>query len=76
MESKVDIYSVRRNTLLFASIGVGTCVAQCGPIAFVGLVVPHIIRLTLKHAGSKVLYWSPFIGGTFLVLCDSIAVLF
>ena len=28
---------------LFASIGVGTCVAQCGPIAFVGLVVPHII---------------------------------
>ena len=69
----VNIYSVRRNTLLFAAIGVGTCVAQCGPIAFVGLVVPHLIRLTLNHAGSKVLLWSPFIGGTFLVLCDSIA---
>ena len=69
----VDIYGIRRNTLLFASIGVGTCVAQCGPIAFVGLVVPHIIRLTLKHSGSKVLIWSPFIGGTFLVFCDSIA---
>lgn len=69
----VDIYSVRRNTLIFAAIGVGTCVAQCGPIAFVGLVVPHIIRLTLGHSGIKVLIWSPFIGGTFLVLCDSIA---
>ena len=69
----VDIYAVRRNTLLFAAIGVGTCVAQCGPIAFVGLVVPHIIRLTLGHSGRSVLSWSPFIGGTFLVLCDSIA---
>ncbi len=69
----VDIYSIRRNTLLFASIGVGTCVAQCGPIAFVGLVVPHIIRLSLGHSGKRVLVWSPFIGGTFLVLCDSIA---
>ena len=38
----VDIYSIRRNTLLFAAIGVGTCVAQCGPIAFVGLVVPTL----------------------------------
>lgn len=69
----VNIFSIRRNTLLFAAIGVGTCVAQCGPIAFVGLVVPHLIRLTLGHAGKKVLMWSPFIGGTFLVLCDSIA---
>lgn len=69
----VDIYAIRRNTLLFAAIGVGTCVAQCGPIAFVGLVVPHIIRLTLGHSGQSVLSWSPFIGGTFLVLCDSIA---
>ena len=55
----VDIYSIRRNTLLFAAIGVGTCVAQCGPIAFVGLVVPHIIRLTLGHSGKRVLLWSP-----------------
>ncbi len=69
----VDIYTLRRNTLLFAALGVGTCVAQCGPIAFVGLVVPHIIRLTLGHAGRSVLLWSPFVGGTFLVLCDSIA---
>jgi iron complex transport system permease protein len=48
-------------------------VAQCGPIAFVGLVVPHIIRLTLGHAGRSILLWSPLVGGTFLVLCDSIA---
>ena len=69
----VNIYKVRRNTLLFAALGVGTCVAQCGPIAFVGLVVPHIIRLALQHSGQTVLWWSPIIGGTFLVLCDCIA---
>ena len=70
---KVSILFSSTKHLLFAAIGVGTCVAQCGPIAFVGLVVPHIIRLTLGHSGKKALIWSPFIGGTFLVLCDSIA---
>ena len=69
----VNIYKIRRNTLLWAALGVGTCVAQCGPIAFVGLVVPHIIRLALQHSGQIVLWWSPIIGGTFLVLCDGIA---
>ncbi len=69
----VNIWLVRRNTLLFAALGVGTAVAQCGPIAFVGLVVPHLIRLSLKHSGRAVLHWSPLVGATFLVFCDAIA---
>ena len=60
--------------LFFAvSLMVGAVVAVCGPIGFVGLIVPHICRLLV---GSDHRYLFPMtwlFGGTFLVVCDTAA---
>jgi len=69
----VDVGRLRFLVLLLASLGVAACVAWCGPIAFVGLIVPHIVRLSVGPALRTLLPLS-FIGGAaFLVLCDAVA---
>src|SRR5262249_13543753 len=40
----VDVRRLRAVTLGIGALGVGACVAWCGPIPFVGLIVPHIVR--------------------------------
>jgi ABC-type Fe3+-siderophore transport system permease subunit len=69
----VDVARLRFAVLLLASLGVAACVAWCGPIAFVGLIVPHLVRLLVGPALRALLPLS-FIGGAaFLVVCDAVA---
>jgi iron complex transport system permease protein len=68
----VNIRRLRTICLGVGALGVGACVAWCGPIAFVGLIVPHIVRLTLGAARRVLLPASMIFGGAFLVLCDTI----
>jgi iron complex transport system permease protein len=69
----VHVTRLRFLVLLLASLGVAACVAWCGPIAFVGLIVPHLVRLLIGPNLRSLLPLS-FIGGAaFLVLCDAIA---
>ena len=69
----VPIHETRMAVLIFGSIGVAASVAWCGPIAFVGLVVPHIIRLSMGNVRRVLLPMSGIVGSTFLVFCDGIA---
>lgn len=65
----------RTKTLLFlaTSLIVSSVVAVCGPIGFVGMMIPHICRL-LVGAGHRMLGpASLFGGGVFLVICDTAA---
>ncbi len=69
----VHVARLRFLVLLVASLGVAACVAWCGPIAFVGLIVPQLVRLLVGPNLRSLLPLS-FIGGaTFLVVCDGIA---
>jgi ABC-type Fe3+-siderophore transport system permease subunit len=43
----VDVRWLRSVVLGVGALGVGACVAWCGPIAFIGLIVPHLVRLSL-----------------------------
>jgi iron complex transport system permease protein len=53
---------------------VGVVTAFCGPIAFVGLAVPHLIRLVLPTSNHKTLLPAVMLGGAILLLmCDVIA---
>lgn len=63
-----------KNLLLFAAtLMVGSIVAVCGPIGFVGLMTPHICKMVFK-TGHTVLGPASFLfGGIFLVLCDTLA---
>ncbi len=69
----VNVTRLRFLVLLIASLGVAASVAWCGPIAFVGLIVPHLVRL-LVGPNLRALLPLSFIGGAaFLVVCDAIA---
>ncbi len=66
---------VRTRTVVLAagSLAVAGCVASTGPIAFVGLVVPHLVRLGVGGAPRVFLPLSAVAGAGFLPLADGLA---
>lgn len=64
----------RNSILLVTSVLTGIITAFAGPIAFVGLAIPHIARLLFRTSNHKILIpASLLIGAIVLLLCDSIA---
>lgn len=65
-------YKRAQLTIIFAtSILAGSVTAFAGPIAFIGLAVPHIAKLTFQTSNHAVLYWSTFFyGGIIMLFCD------
>ena len=59
--------------LISVSIAIGVAVSVTGPIGFVGLIVPHILKTIYKRSADKLLLPTFFYSGIFLVLCDLIA---
>jgi iron complex transport system permease protein len=68
----VAVGTVKKLIFAATSLMSGGVVATCGPIGFVGLVVPHIGRLLLGPAHRRLGVFSVVAGGTFLVACDTI----
>jgi iron complex transport system permease protein len=69
----VHVPRVRLIVLGSASLAVAAAVAWCGPIAFVGLIVPHLVRLALGASVRTLLPLSLVTGSAFLTLCDAVA---
>jgi iron complex transport system permease protein len=69
----VHVRRTRLLIVLFATVGTAAAVAIGGLIAFVGIIVPHAIRLALGASYRLILPLSLLVGGGFLVLCDVIA---
>ena len=65
----------RLNLLLIIviSLCVGICIGFVGPIGFIGLVVPHMIKLIYKKSADKLIFPVFFYGGVFLVMSDLIS---
>ena len=60
--------------ILATSIMAGSITAFAGPIAFIGLAVPHIAKLVFQTSNHKILFWSTLLFGAIIMLiCDSIA---
>lgn len=69
----VDVENVRRVVLVLSSLITATAVAACGIIGFVGLIIPHIMRI-LVGPDHRVLMPASFLGGAiFLVWADTLA---
>jgi len=66
----VDVPRVRLMLVLATSLMIGAAVAAAGPIGFVGLLVPHILRLAFGSAHRTLLPASFLGGGLFVVLAD------
>lgn len=69
----VNVPYLRSLVLGIGALGVGACVAWCGPIAFIGLIVPHIVRLTVGSTRRIMLPMSIVTGAGFLAACDTLS---
>ncbi|MCK4559727.1 MAG: iron ABC transporter permease [Calditrichia bacterium] len=67
----VDVLRLQRGVFLISSVLVGIIVAFAGPIGFIGLIIPHLIRLIVGADHRKLLITAPIFGGTFLIWCDT-----
>ena len=68
-------YKKSRLIIIFAtSILAGSITAFAGPIAFIGLAVPHIAKLVFQTSNHTILFWSTILFGAIIMLiCDSIS---
>lgn len=69
----VNVEALRIGSIVLVALLTGVAVAFCGIIAFVGLVVPHLIRMIIGPAHRALLVASAFGGGALLVYSDLIA---
>ncbi len=69
----IDPVRVRWRVVLAASLATAAAVAVSGLIAFVGIIVPHLVRLVVGPSNRLVLPLSFLVGGAFLVIADLIA---
>jgi len=69
----VDVKKAERVALVSASLLTGSAVSIGGPVPFVGIIVPHIVRLIVGADHRVVLPAALLFGGSFLVLCDLVA---
>jgi iron complex transport system permease protein len=69
----VDVTRVQRIAFVSSSLATGAAVSLAGPIGFIGIVVPHLVRLMVGSDHRIVLPAAAFFGASFLVLCDLIA---
>ena len=69
----VDVVRAQRIAFLSASLATGAAVSLAGPIGFIGIVVPHLVRLLVGSDHRIVLPAATFFGAAFLVICDLIA---
>lgn len=69
----LDVARANRLAFLSASLATSAAVALAGPIGFVGIVVPHLVRLLVGVDHRVVLPASALFGAAFLVVCDMVA---
>jgi iron complex transport system permease protein len=67
------IRSFRQILFLAVSFMIAACVAVCGPIGFVGLMIPHICRRLVGAHHRALVPASALMGGILLVACDTLA---
>ncbi len=69
----VDVERVKKLCYFAGSILTGAVTAFAGPIGFVGLIVPHTLRIIVGPDHRLLIPGSFFLGGAFLVVCDTFA---
>ncbi len=69
----VNVSKTQKIGFITASLITGTVVATSGPIAFVGLIVPHTVRLFVGPDLRILIPASMLFGASFLIACDTLA---
>ncbi len=69
----IPVHRLRLEIVLLTALAVGISVALCGVIAFIGLVVPHLVRLALGPNHHIVIPGSALLGAVMLLLADTVS---
>ncbi len=69
----VEVERVRNRLLVGASLLTAAAVSVSGVIGFVGLVIPHLVRMVMGASHQRLMVLSAFIGGLALVWSDVVA---
>lgn len=69
----IDVNLMKRKLILLTALGVGVSTALAGTIAFVGLIVPHVVRLLIGPDHRSLLPASALLGAILLVTADTLA---
>lgn len=69
----IEVEQVKRVAILLSALATGTAVALVGPIGFIGLIVPHIVRLIAGPDHRLLLPACALGGASLLVLADLVA---
>ena len=69
----IDVQRVKRRLIVLTALGVGVSVALAGLVGFVGLIMPHIVRLAIGPDHRWLVPGSALAGATLLVIADSLA---
>ena len=75
--SGVDVVKLRWVFLISVGISTATITAFCGPIAFIGLMAPHVARMLIRSFNQQqLIYFIPLVGAILLVISDLISRLY
>ncbi len=69
----INVSLLKKLIIVLATMGVGASVAVSGMIGFIGLVIPHILRMAFSADHRLVVPGSALLGATVLVLADVVA---
>lgn len=69
----VAVARLRRGVYIVASLATAAAVTQAGSIGFIGLIVPHLVRLATGNDQRLLLPASVLAGGSLLVIADTLA---
>jgi iron complex transport system permease protein len=69
----LPVTSAQRRAFFSASLATGAAVSVGGPVGFIGIIVPHLVRLLVGSDHRVVLPASALFGAAFLVGCDVLA---
>ena len=70
----LNLTKSRRIIIFATSILAGSITAFAGPIAFVGLAVPHLAKLLFQTSNHRILFWSTIqIGAIIMLFCDLVS---
>lgn len=66
----VPVETIKKLLLVLAALVTGPLVSAVGAIGFVGLIVPHVVRILMGVTHAPLLVVSYFLGGAFLIWAD------
>jgi iron complex transport system permease protein len=69
----VDVPRLRRGVYIVAALATAAAVTHAGSIGFIGLIVPHLVRLASGNDQRLLLPASALAGGSLLVIADTLA---